>query len=327
LNGRSPSTDDEWANRPVLVTGAGGFLGKWLVRELAARGSAVYALHRRGTPDGGKEAPAATGHNVRIVHGSVTDLAQLSQLVADSKIEVIHHLAASNVNKGAGISPYDVYEINTRGVYTVLEAARLSPRPVRVVVASSREVEDCFAADNPRKFHPYMTSKASAELMTRAYADTYGLAATVLRPENLYGGGDVNWNRLIPNTIQAILRGETPIIRGDGQIRRDYLYVEDAVAAFLALGSRLSDPALKGKIFRIAAGSPASVLDVVNELMRIAGLKEANPTVLGQKCDSRVDLPYQSEFERATLGWQSRFSLAEGLQRTWDWYRDHSAIL
>ena len=308
----------------MLVTGAGGFVGKWLVQELAARGAMVHALLRAPTSNQNDSTPAF-GPKVHLVHDSVTDLPSLSQLVAGAKIEVIFHLAASNVNKGSEISPYDVYESNTRGVYTVLEAARRAPQAVRAIVASSKEVEDCFAADNPRKFHPYMTSKASAELITRAYADTYGLAAAVLRSQNIYGGGDFNPVRLIPNTIQAVLRGETPVIRGDGKTCRDYLYVEDAVAAFLALGSRLDDPALHGKLFRIATGASTSVLDVVKEIMRAAKLQDTNPRVLGEKCDSRVDVPYDPKFERATLGWRAQFTLAEGLQKTWSWYRDHAA--
>jgi CDP-glucose 4,6-dehydratase len=160
-------------------------------------------------------------------------------------------------------------------------------------------------------------------MITRAYADTYGVAAAVLRSENLYGGGDFNWNRIVPSTIQSILQGRTPVIRGDGKVRRDYLYVEDAVAAYLAIGAKLKDATVQGKLFRISTGTSVSVLEMVKEIMRAAGLHSQAPEVLGQASDSRVDMPYQPDFERATLGWQSRYSLAEGLARTWAWYQGH----
>lgn len=306
----------------MLVTGANGFVGRWLVQALAERGASVGAF--TGPPISTKnDALPFPEKGVQTVEGSVTDLKLFSGLLAEHKFDVIYHLAASNVNTGSQISPYDVYETNTRGVYTVLEAARLSSHPVSVVVASSKEVEDCFLSNGSRKFHPYMTSKASAEMITRTYADTYGVAAAVLRSENIYGGGDFNWNRLVPSTIQSILQGRTPVIKGDGRVRRDYIYIEDAVAAYLALGARLPDAGIKGRLFRIATGSSVSVLEMVREILRAAGRQHVEPQVLGEATDSRVDVPYQPDLEKATLGWQSRHTLAEGLKRTWEWYQTH----
>jgi CDP-glucose 4,6-dehydratase len=323
MSGRLPDPNDEWTNRPVLVTGASGFVGRWLVEALAIRGAVVHAFVRNPRKSG-SESARSRASKIHEVQGSITDLAALVELVADAKIETIFHLAATSVNRGAEISPYDLYESNTRGVYTILEAARRARPAVRVVIASSRETEDCFATNSPRQLHPYMTSKAAAELVTRAYADTFGLPAAVLRLGNIYGGGDSSAIRLVPGTIQSILRGETPVIRGDGRVCRDFLYVEDAIAAFLALGSRLADPGIKGNIFRIATGINTPVQEVVKEIMRIAGLGGANPRILGESCDGRTDAPYEPVFERKSLGWQPRFTLAEGLQRTWAWYRDRA---
>lgn len=324
LNDRSQLGGDVWANRRVLVTGANGFVGNWLVRALIDRRAFVGAFVRSTAFDSGQFLLPEKGSE--IIRGDVTDLKFVSEVINDLKIDTVYHLAASNVNTGIQVSPYDLYETNIRGVYTVLESARLSSRPVRVVVASSKEVEDCFLTANPRKYHPYMTSKAAAEMIVRAYSDTYGLSVAILRSDNLYGGGDFNWNRLIPGVIKSILQGQTPVIHGDGSARRDYLYIEDAIEAYLAVGSHLEQAGLKGALFRISTGSNTCVLDIVKEIMRVAGVSHLTPKVLGQKVESRIDIPYQPDFERATLGWQSHHSLTDGLMSAWEWYQNHFKI-
>lgn len=306
----------------MLVTGADGFVGGWLVRALAGCGAAVHALVWAEGPVAAAMPWQRRPTNAQIVAGDVTDLAFVSRLIAEAQIDTVYHLAANNMNTGTGISPYAVFETNIRGVYTVLEACRTAPRPACAIVASSKEVEDCFLPETTRKHHPYMTSKAAAELVTRAYGDTFSLPVVLLRSDNLYGGGDFNWSRLVPHTIRAVLRGETPVIRSSGLLRRDYVYIEDAVAAYLAIGERLGDPAVLGRLFRVATGTAVTVLDMVNAIVRAAGMPELQPQVLNEKREEREDSLYTPELERTVLGWRSQYPLAEGLARTVRWYRD-----
>jgi CDP-glucose 4,6-dehydratase len=310
----------EWNSRRVLVTGADGFVGYWLANALAARGAQTLALIRPDSAGNEKLRRRETG--VKVVPGNITDAKFIFSLIADSAIEVVYHLAAINTNTGTGLSPYEIFETNIRGVYTVLEACRTAPKPARAVVASSKEVEDCFLPGGNRPHHPYMTSKAAAELVARAYGDTFNVCVALVRSDNLYGGGDFNWSRLVPGTIRALLRGETPVIRSHGQFQRDYVYIEDAVAAYLAIGARLDQPAVKGQLFRIATGSGTSVLAMVKQIARAAGLPDIEPRVLNEKSEERVDTFYLPEFEQTVLGWKCQYSLPEGLSRTCQWYRD-----
>lgn len=317
----SPSRQDcfDWADRKVLVTGANGFIGPWLIRALTARGANVYALVRAGSNSAAKD----FGAGVQVVRGDITDLPFLSQLMREAQIDLVYHLAAINTNTGSSISPYDIFETNTRGTYTVLEACRRSDRPVHVVISSSKEVEDCFRPGNGRKHHSYMASKASAELIAKTYFDTAGVAAAVVRLDNIYGGGDFNWNRLVPGMMRVILQGKTPVIRSNGLLQRDYVYVEDAVAAFLAIGERLNKPEVQGQLFRVTTGVGTSVLEMVKQIAIMAGKPDLKPQVLNEKTEERVDVFYTPELERKVLGWSSQTSLAEGLARTCQWYRDY----
>lgn len=303
----------------MLVTGANGFIGRWLIRALATRGANVYALtHANNT-----ETKNSFGNYVKVVSGDVTNLEWITQLLRDSQIDVVFHLAAINTNTGSSISPYDIFECNTRGTYTILEACRNSNRPVCAIIASSKEVEDCFRPGNGRKHHPYMASKAAAELITRTYCDTAGLAAAMVRLDNIYGGGDFNWNRLVPGMMRVILQGDIPVIRSNGLLQRDYVYVEDAVAAFLAIGERLHRPEVRGQLFRATTGIGTSVLDMVNQIARMAGRPDLKPQVLNEKTTERVDTFYAPEKERKVLDWASQTSLADGLKQTCEWYQNY----
>ncbi|HVU26913.1 MAG TPA: NAD-dependent epimerase/dehydratase family protein [Verrucomicrobiae bacterium] len=317
MNRSTAPANRDWASRRVLVTGANGFVGRWLVETLAARGAKVHALIR-----GSAENFSHAG-KINYVHGSVTDLNFISQIVNDANVEIVFHLAAINTNTGDRISPYDIFEINTRGTYTILEACRKAPKPVPAVIASSKEVEDCFCPASGRKHHPYMVSKAATELIARTYFDAANLPVTLVRLDNVYGGGDFNWNRLIPGMIRTVLRGERPVIRSNGLFERDYVYVEDAVAAFLAIGERIEQPGVQGQLFRVATGVKTSVLSVVQQIIQLAGQPDLTPQVLNEKTEARVDAAYAPELEKRILGWLSRISLAEGLARTCRWYQNY----
>ena len=168
-----------------------------------------------------------------------------------------------------------------------------------------------------------MASKAVAELIARTYFDSAGIAAVVVRLDNIYGGGDFNWNRLVPSMMRVILHGELPVIRSNGLLQRDYVYVEDAVAAFLAIGERMDKPEVQGQLFRVTTGTGTSVLDIVKQIACLAGRPDLEPQVLNEKSEDRVDTFYTPELELRVLGWSSQTSLAEGLSRTCQWYQDY----
>jgi CDP-glucose 4,6-dehydratase len=316
---RAPRQDDfDWATRRVLVTGANGFIGRWLVPALIARGATVLALvNVKNKPD-----EKQFGDAVQVVQGEVTNIELISSLLRDSQIDTVYNLAAINTNTGSSISPYDIFETNTRGAYTVLEACRKMSAPVRAIVFSSKEVEDCFRPDSGRRHHPYMASKAAAEMIARAYFDAAGISTAVVRLENIYGGGDLNWNRLVPGMMRVILRGETPVIRSNGLLQRDYVYVEDLVAACLAIGERLDYPEVRGQLFRIATGRGTTVREMVKQIALAAGRPDLEPKVLNEKTEERIDTLYTPELEREILGWSAKASLPEGLSRACRWYQD-----
>ena len=314
------SWNSNWSSRRVLVTGATGFVGPWLIKGLAERGATVWALGRR-TSDEQKVRDRFHFKGLHFASGEITDLSGMREIVEKHGIEAVFHLAATNINTGRTISPYDVFESNIRGVYTILEACRTASHPTRAIIASSKEVDDCFVEDSPRRHHPYMASKASAELVARAFHDTFGVKLAIVRSDNIYGGGDLNFARLIPGTIRSVLQGERPVIRSSGLLKRDYVYVEDAVAAYLAVGERIEDSSVSGKLIRVATGKGTSVLDIVRTIARVAGRSDLEPQVLNQKSEERVDSIYTPNLEREILGWSPRFNVEQGLARAIQWYR------
>ena len=317
-----------WDGRRVLITGAAGFVGSWLTDTLADSGAHVRALV--GPAIGAFQRGALNRAGVEIVEGSVEDAAGIERLVRSAAVDSVFHLAAVNVNVGTSVSPFAIFETNIRGTYSVLEACRLNPRVERVVVASSAEADDRAglgqggaAAPSRRKRHPYQVSKISAELVAQAYSDTSGVPVAIARCDNIYGGRDLNWSRLIPGTIRSLLNDRAPVLRSDGSLERDYVYVEDMVRAYLALAARLDDPAVRGGMFHFATGASASVLSVVTRLSELVGRPDLKPVVLNESAGERVNEPRSTERERATLGWESRVDLTRGLTLTVDWYRRH----
>lgn len=309
----------DWAERPVLVTGADGFVGRWLVRALADRGACVAALVRRPRA-AAADLTTHAGGNVTFVEGNVADAECIASTMRRFRIGTVFHLAGINVNRGSVVEPRLFFDAHVHGACSVLDACRMAANQCTVVLASSREVEDCLRPDCPRAMHPYMASKAAAELIARAYHDTYEIPVVVLRSQNIYGGGDRNWQRLVPGTIRSLLHGERPVIRGTGLLRRDYVYVADAVDAYLAAAESARRAEVGGKVFRIASGAAVEVRELVALLAEVAGRADLEPVVLGGLPEDRVDEPYVPDEERAVLGWSARTALREGLARTVEWY-------
>jgi CDP-glucose 4,6-dehydratase len=324
MNAAEKSSKLHWPDQRVLITGADGFLGGAMTRSLLARGASVYALVWSGNQECDVKSLMASG--ATIVRGDITDISLLTGLCGDSGINTVFHLAAVNSNTGS-LPPYALWEANIRGVYTVLEACRAASPKARVVIASSREAEECFSGLSGRPHHPYMVSKASAELIARAYSDTFDLLTSCVRSDNLYGGGDRNWQRLIPGTIRSLLQEKAPIVRGDGQLARAYVYIDDAVNAYCAIAERLHRDDIRGQIFRLSTGINSSVLDIVRQLVEISGRNDLAPRILHEKCDERVDKIYVPTREKQLLNWKNTVGLREGLARTYEWYRMYSGDL
>jgi CDP-glucose 4,6-dehydratase len=262
----------------------------------------------------------------------LTDHGDLVRVLNEYEVEEVFHLAAQPVVTTASRSPLGSWEANVRGTYTLLEACRTLGTVKRVVVASSDKAygaheqlpyREDFAL-RPR--HPYDVSKACTDLIARSYAHCYGLRLAVTRLANVYGPGDLNWSRIVPDTARALVRGERPVIRSDGTPERDYIYVEDAVDAYIAVAASLDLPELSGRAWNAGWGRPVSVLEMVRTLISVSG-RAVEPVVRGTGTSpGEIERQYlDSTAIREHLGWEPRWDLERGLRASWEWYRDHLA--
>ena len=318
--------------RSVFVTGAYGLLGSALVRALLARGAEVTVLRRDVTP---RSALVLSGdeQHVNVVAGDVTDGGLLERALGEYGVDTVFHLAAQTIVGTANRSPVPTWEANVRGTWTLLEACRRI-EPARVVVAASDKAYGTHAelpyredfALQPR--YPYDVSKAATDLIARSYWHTYGLPVATTRFANLYGGGDTNRSRLIPETVAAVLAGRAPVIRSDGSPERDYLYVDDAVSAYLAIAEALDGEGARGEAFNAGGGKPHAVREVVELICRIAG-SDVAPEIRGAGTPhGEIDRQYVDIAKlRALTGWTPAIGLEDGLRRTVEWYRQHPAAL
>src|SRR3989440_2950919 len=262
-----------WRDRNVFVTGATGLLGSSLVRELITCGARVTCLVRDWVPDSNFYR-LHLDREVRSVNGAVEDRELLERVLGEYEVESVFHLAAQTIVGIANRNPISTFETNIQGTWALLEACRRSPRVRQVVVASSDkaygdQVRLPYDEATPLQGqHPYDVSKSCADLIARSYAVTYGLPVAITRCGNFYGGGDLNWNRIVPGTVRSVLRDERPVIRSDGNFTRDYFYVEDGAAAYMLLAERLArDPSLPGDAFNFSNESQVTVLALVRRLV------------------------------------------------------------
>ena len=314
-----------WRDRPVCVTGATGLLGSWLVDELVARGARVVALVRDRVPF---SLLYSRGLDQRIaaVDGAVEDYATVERTLAEYEVEIVFHLAAQTQVLIANRSPLSTFESNVRGTYMVLEACRRHPLLKAVVVASSDkaygDAEQLPYEENTplRGVHPYDASKSCADLIASSYAATFGLPVGVTRCGNLYGGGDLNFGRIVPGTIQAAHRGEAPVIRSDGTLRRDYFYVRDAVLAYLLMAERVAGQPRGGLVYNFSSDAPLSVVEIVDRILVLMGRPDLKPVILGENRGEIRDQWLSSRKARAELGWAPAFSIDDGLRETIAWY-------
>ena len=318
---------DSWRDVPVLVTGATGLLGGWLVEALLSRGASVVAIVRDHVPRS-RFVTERVLDRVTVAHGDVTDYQFVERVLAEYEIECVFHLAAQTIVTIANRAPLSTFETNVKGTWTVMEAARRVPTVRRVVVASSDKAYGEHAvlpydeAAALQGCHPYDVSKSAADLIAQSYWHTFGLRVLVTRCGNLFGGGDLNWNRIVPGTIRSLLYGDPPVIRSDGQLVRDYLHVEDAVDAYILAAEALAtSDNLAGQALNISYEQPKTVVEIVDRLLALMARGELTPIILGQASNEIPKQYLNAERARELLGWVPRMGLDEGLTRTIEWYR------
>jgi CDP-glucose 4,6-dehydratase len=315
-----------WRDRPTLVTGASGLLGGWLVKALLDQGADIVCLMRDRVPRS-QLVRARLIDRVRVVRGDVTDRETIERVLGEYEVDTVFHLAAQTIVGIAARNPISTFEANICGTWCVLESCRRSPTVKQIVVASS---DKAYGAQPELPYRessrlegrfPYDVSKSCADLIAQSYAATFGLPVAVTRCGNFYGGGDLNWNRIVPGTMRSIIRGQRPVIRSDGSPLRDYVYIEDASASYMLLAEALAQhPELRGEAFNFSGEKPLSALDMVRAILRVTG-STLEPDVRG---DARHEIPHQylcAAKAREKLGWQPAFALDEGLRRTCEWYR------
>ena len=316
-----------WRDRPVFVTGATGLLGSWLLGQLLANGADVVCLVRDGVPHS-QAARSGNLARVKTVQGDVRDRDMLERVLSEYEVNTVMHLAAQTIVGTANRNPVGTFEANIGGTWNVLEACRRTSCVKAVLVASSDKAYGAqdilpYTESTPLQGqHPYDVSKSCTDLIAQAYAESYGLPVGITRCGNFFGGGDMNWNRIIPGSIRALLRGERPVIRSDGEYVRDYIYVEDGAAAYMLLAQKLlENPELRGRAFNFSNEVQLTVVDLVEMLREMVG-SDLKPEILGQ-ASNEIRYQYLSAAAaRKELGWAPLFGLEEGLKRTIQWYRD-----
>ena len=314
-----------WLDRPVLVTGATGLVGSWLTRRLVEAGADVICFVRDWVPQR-ELVRSRTLEQVKVVRGDICDRDALERAIGEYEVDTVIHLAAQTIVGIANRNPISTFESNIRGTWNLLEACRRSPLVKSIVVASSDKAYGDqetlpYSEEAPLQGrYPYDCSKSCADLIAQSYAHTYGLPVAVTRCGNFYGGGDLNWNRIVPGTIRSVSRGERPVIRSDGRFVRDYFYVEDGAAAYMLLAEQLQRrPELRGQAFNFSNEIEVTVLDLVNRILR-AMRSDLKPVVLNEASNEIRRQFLSAAYARQTLDWAPLFTLDKGLQLTIGWY-------
>jgi CDP-glucose 4,6-dehydratase len=319
-----------WRDRPTLVTGATGLLGSWLTRRLVEAKADVVCMVRDWVPQS-ELVRSKTLELVKVVRGDVRDREIVERTLGEYEVDTVFHLAAQTIVGIANRNPVSTFESNIQGTWNILEASRKAPSVKSIVVASSDKAYGDqeilpYSEDTPLEGrHPYDVSKSCTDLIAQAYGKTYGLPVAITRCGNLYGGGDLHWNRIVPGTIRSVLRGERPMIRSDGQFVRDYFYVEDGAAAYMLLAERVAgDTGLRGAGFNFSNEIQITVSDLVGRILQ--RMNSGQEPDIRNEASNEIRHQYLSaERARSVLGWSPLFTLEQGLDRTIDWYRDFLA--
>jgi len=315
-----------WLDRPVMVTGASGFLGGWLVRGLIEAGADIVCPVRDWVP-ASQLIRSGLAEKINLVRGDITRQKLLERTIGEYEVKTVFHLAAQTIVPIANRNPVSTFESNIKGTWSLLEACRRSSTVEQVVVASS---DKAYGEHEELPYHeelplqgdyPYDVSKSCSDLISQCYFSSYGLPVAITRCGNFFGGGDLNWNRIVPGTIRSVLRGERPVIRSDGDYIRDYFYIEDGAAAYLLLAEKMAEKAeLAGEAFNFSNEIQLTVLQLVEMILQVME-SDLEPDVRGN-ASREIRHQYLSAAKaREVLGWAPLYSMEEALALTVEWYR------
>jgi CDP-glucose 4,6-dehydratase len=315
-----------WSKRQVFVTGCSGFLGSWTIKELRRLGATTIGLVRDHSRQSGLDDPTTVPDFT--VEGALEEYEVVLRAINEHEADVVLHLGAQPIVGTALRNPRSTFEANIRGTWHVLDACReLGNQVKRVVIASSDKAygevanlpNDETEPLNGR--HPYDASKSCTDILAQTYHKTYGLPVCITRCGNFFGGRDLNFSRIVPGAIRWALNGERPVLRSDGKMVRDYIYVRDAVRAYLLLAEKMDDPALHGHAFNFSAEQPMSVLQLLDRILRLAGRPDLEPIILGE---AKAEIPEQylsAGKARRMLDWSPGWTMDDALQETIAWYK------
>jgi len=315
----------DWKNRKVLVTGADGFIGSHLAKALVNKGAEVITIVRDIKKKSNIDVLDLNG-KINVIHGDLINFSDCERAVNEYDVDFCFHIAAQAIVGPANRSPLSTFESNIKGTWNILEACRISKTIKGVIFASSdkaygQQEKLPYTEESPLiGYYPYDASKACGEILARSYFMTYGLPLAITRNANTYGPADMNNSRIIPDVICKLINGDEPVIRSDGSPKRDYMYIQDAVDAYILLAENLNREDVVGQAFNFGTGKPVSVLELYNKIIEIMG-KNVKPKVLGE-AKNEIDNQYlDSSKAKRILGWETKFDIDSGLKETIDWYK------
>ncbi|MCX8130835.1 MAG: GDP-mannose 4,6-dehydratase [Clostridia bacterium] len=316
-----------WQHKNVLVTGCTGLLGSSLTQALVEKGANVIGLVRDNVPKS-NFVKLGLDKRINIVRGEVEDYSLMERIINEYEIEAVFHLAAQTIVTIANRNPISTFETNIKGTWSLLEACRKNSTVKRVIIASSDKAYGKhehlpYREDAQLKgSHPYDVSKSCADLISHTYYNTYKLPVCITRCGNFYGGGDLNFNRIVPGTIRSVLFNESPVIRSNGEYIRDYVYIKDAVEAYLFLAEKMDSREIHGEAFNFSNEIQLTVLELTNLILKIMGREDLKPKVLNETSGEIEHQYLSAEKARTILGWKPKYNVEEGLKETIQWYTE-----
>lgn len=318
-----------WKDKRVFITGATGFIGSWLTKHLVDFGAFVVILVRDQSPQS-ELIRSGYMQKVQVINGKLEDFYTLGRAISEYQVDTVFHLGAQTQVTNAILNPFYTFETNIRGTYNLLEACRHTKGTVkRIIIASSDkaygqgEILPLVEKTPLNAIYPYDVSKACTDLLALSYYHTYNLPVAVTRAANVYGGGDFNWDRLIPGIIHSLYKDERPTLRSDGSFLRDYLFIEDMVYAYLTIGKLFEERDLSGEVFNFGTNQPSSVLQVYKLIAKFMGKEEIKPIIESRVTSETKDQYVSIEKAKQMLSWKPSCSLDVGLEITVDWYKNY----